>query len=68
VQLRLVLNRFVRGLSRRERYLFVCRYYCGDSAAQLAETLGISPSAVNKALLKLRGKLRTVLEKEGIGF
>ena len=65
---RLLMNRFVRGLSRRERYIFICRYYCGDAATQIADTLKISRSAVDKTLAKLRSRLRTLLEKEGIGL
>lgn len=60
-----ILNRFVKGLPEREKYIFICRYYCGDSAASISKSLGISESLVFKALAAMREQLKTAIEKEG---
>lgn len=65
LRLRKLINGFVQKLSRRERYIFVCRYYCGDPVGQIAKTLGISQSAVFKSLARNRQVLKQLVEKEG---
>lgn len=60
-----ILNRFVKDLPEREKYIFICRYYCGDSAAAISKSLGISESLVFKALASIRTRLKAVIEREG---
>lgn len=59
------LSEFLKGLTKRRRVIFVCRYYCADPTERIAEMLGITSSAVYKELRKLRSELKTHLEKEG---
>ena len=61
-----VINDYLRTLSERDMCLFVSRYFCSDSIADIAEKCGMSESGVKKALLRLREGLRNELEKEGI--
>ena len=60
-----LLNRFVGKLPERERAIFVRRYFWAESAGEIARRYGIRESNVLVILSRTRGKLRTVLEKEG---
>lgn len=64
-ELKVLLNDFVTSLSRRERYLFIGRYYFCHPLEQLAKNCGCSLSTVNKDLAAVRKRLATLLEKEG---
>ena len=61
-----VLNGFLAGLPAEKRKLFMRRYWYMSSVKEIAEEYGLSESNVKMTLLRLRGKLKTVLEKEGI--
>ena len=60
------LNRFLRGLSREDRYLFLRRYWYGDGITEIAGKLGITPHTASVRLFRLRKKLLTLLQKEGL--
>lgn len=60
-----ILNRFVRGLSENDRFLFVNRYYLGESVADIATLVGKSESLVKKQLGKAKKQLKELLEREG---
>lgn len=64
-RLRDALNQYVSALPKRKRYLFICRYYCGDSVADIARSLGISQSMAFYELSQIRKKLQVELRKEG---
>ncbi|MBP5270041.1 MAG: sigma-70 family RNA polymerase sigma factor [Clostridia bacterium] len=64
-RLRDSINRFVNDLSERRRYIFVCRYWCGDSAADIASALGVSRRLVFRELEKIRSDLKKRLVREG---
>ena len=61
-----ILNRFARELPGTERNVFVCRYWYLDSVADIAKRNGFSQSKVKSMLSRIRKKLLTYLEKEGI--
>ena len=61
-----LIDRWLRGLEKEERVLFVRRYWNGDSVKSLAGELGLRPNALTKRLLRLRENLRRELEKEGV--
>ncbi len=65
-ELRIYLNRFLQAQSRDDRYLFLRRYWYGDSIRQIADTMGTTPHAVSVRLFRLRQKLQTYLQKEGM--
>lgn len=60
-----LFNRFLDSLPETERSVFLCRYWYLDSIADLERQFGFSQSKLKSMLFRLRGKLRTVLEKEG---
>ena len=61
-----LIDRWLRGLEREERALFIRRYWNGDSVKLLAGELGLRPNALTKRLLRLREGLRRELEREGL--
>ena len=61
-----VLNSFVKGLSHRDRVLFLGRYWYGSSYKELALKLGITENNAAVRLSRLRDKLRAHLQKKGV--
>ena len=64
-ELRKALSDFTAALPQRERQIFVARYFCADSIAQIARKHGIRENHVSVLLGRIRKKLRNHLEKEG---
>ncbi len=60
------LNRFLKGLDGSTRYLFVRRYFFGESLQELSAATGRSENALASTLFRARNKLRAQLQKEGI--
>lgn len=58
------LNRFLGGLTRQERYVFLRRYWYFDSIADIAKNTGFSVSKVASMLYRLRGRLKKQLLQE----
>ncbi len=65
-QISKVLNGFIGGLSERDRFIFICRYYYADSVQYISKMLEISDKTVYRELARLRQELRHALAKEGI--
>ena len=61
-----ILTDFLEALPTKERLVFVCRYWRCDSVADIAARFGYSQGKVKMMLMRTRGKLRAVLEKEGL--
>lgn len=61
-----LLNAYVRSLSRREEFVFVCRYYYADSISSIAEMLNVSENTVFRDLTRIRKGLREKFVKEGL--
>ncbi len=61
-----ILNAYLHGLTERERFMFVCRYYYADAVPFIAEMLGISDKTVYRELSKIREGLREALAREGV--
>ena len=59
------LNQFLYDLPKEKRILFVKRYWYLQSIQEIAEELSMSESKVKMTLLRVRNKLKKVLEKEG---
>lgn len=59
------LNRFLEGLSKEKRCIFLRRYWFGDSIGEIARRYGIGESKVKTTLFRLRNRLRQHLQKEG---
>ena len=64
-QMALRFNQFLQALPETERSVFLCRYWYLDPIAGIAEHFGFTESKVNSMLHRTRGKLRTMLQKEG---
>lgn len=62
-----LLNKWLKGLSESERFLFICRYYYADPIGDIANMLGVSERTIFRQLSKLKENLRGYLEKEGYG-
>lgn len=60
------LDRFLRGLPKRERTAFIRRYWYLCPVKEVAALGGMSESAAASLLRRLRKKLKRHLEKEGI--
>ncbi len=63
-RLREALNRFLIAQSSERRKLFLLRYFCGKTVAEIAKETGMSESNVKTTLHRTRMVLREVLEKE----
>lgn len=59
------LNEFLYDLPKEKRIVFVKRYWYLQSIQEIAEELNMSESKVKMTLLRIRNKLKKVLEKEG---
>ena len=60
------INRFLRTLGREDRFLFVRRYWYGDSVARIAAMTGTSANRISVRLFRIREKLHLRLMKEGL--
>lgn len=60
------LSRFLWGLSKEDRYLFLRRYWFLDPVQEIGRHIGMSPHSVSVRLCRLRQKLQTYLVKEGM--
>ncbi len=60
-----LLERFLRGEDSLDRRLFVGRYWYNYPPKTLAQANGLSANAVNLRLMRVRGRLKEFLEKEG---
>ena len=65
-ELREALDRWLRSLPREERILFVRRYWYGIPLKELARETGTAPGKLAQRMFRLRGKLKSALEEEGI--
>ncbi|MFR3237038.1 MAG: RNA polymerase sigma factor [Acutalibacter sp.] len=65
-ELRAALESFLRGLSQRDRQLFLGRYWYGCAVKELALRLGMTESNTSVRLSRLRDKLRKRLLEKGV--
>jgi len=61
-----VLVSWLCSLQKRERVLFLRRYWYGESLDELAGACGVTANQLAGRLFRLRVRLRKVLESEGI--
>ncbi len=62
------VDRFLETQSRENRYIFLRRYWYGDSVRDIATALKMQENAVSVRLNRLRGKLKEYLVKEGYHY
>lgn len=62
------ISDWLRSLPGEARCLFLRRYWYGEDLATLASESGLEPRLLSSRLFRLRQKLKTALEKEGISL
>lgn len=63
-----LISRFLRGLSKDSRVMFLRRYWYGEDIADIARKLGCGQGRVKSSLFRTRKALRAYLEKEGVAL
>ena len=63
---RTFINRFLRGLPKLSRVMFIRRYWYGESIAEIAEVFRCSEEKVKSSLFRTRKKLCEAMIKEEI--
>ena len=66
VEFRSFINRFLRGLPKETRVMFIRRYWYGESVAEIAFVCGCGEEKVKSSLFRTRNKLREAMAKEEI--
>ena len=61
-----MISEFLAGLPKRQRVIFMQRYFYACEIREIAELHHVGESYVKTLLFRLRNRLREVLEKEGI--
>ncbi len=64
-QLGSIINDYIKTLSDREEFIFICRYYCSDRISDIAEMLHVSERTVFNELTAIRRGLKKILVQEG---
>ncbi|MBE6017319.1 MAG: sigma-70 family RNA polymerase sigma factor [Lachnospiraceae bacterium] len=59
------LNRFLAGLKKEDRVIFMRRYYFSDSYEQIASLTGLSVKNVSVKLTRIRAALKNHLKERG---
>ncbi len=65
-ELGLLISNYVRGLSDREQYIFIERYFLVSTIESIAKDLGVSPSTVHREIEKIKQGLKNYLEMNGV--
>lgn len=60
------INRFLRTLPKKDRVLFVRRYWYAVPLDRLAKEMGMRPNSAASTLFRIRKKLKAFLEKEAV--
>lgn len=60
------VNSLLGSLNETERNVFLRRYWCVDTVAEIADSFGFTEGKVKSMLHRTRLKLRKSLEKEGL--
>jgi len=63
-----LINDFIRGLTERQRYIFIGRYYMSDPVERIARELSVTASTVYRELERLRECFRQHLERNGVAL
>lgn len=65
-ELAALLSKFLDGLSKENRVIFLRRYWFCDTGTEIAARTGLSEAAVRVRLTRLRQKLQKVLAENGV--
>jgi len=61
-----VINRYLAGLSKEKRMIFVRRYWYAQPIREIAKSFCMNEGQVKSILFRLRSGLKAALEKEGV--
>ncbi len=61
-----IIDRFLLSLESTDRIMFVRRYYCADTVADIAKLFSKRSHYVSVRLSRIRERLKKQLEKEGV--
>ena len=61
-----IVEQVLERLEKRERMLFTLRFLYGLESREIARRLGMTRGGVDAAILRLRRKLKKLLEEQGI--
>ncbi len=64
-ELTTAIDRWLRTLTREDRFIFIRRYWYAESLSTIASTTGATDRQLAQRLFRLRKKLKTTLEQEG---
>ncbi len=67
-ELAALVDAFLRAQNRKNRAVFILRYWHCESLEDIAEKCGCSVQSVKSGLCRTRKKLKTYLEKEGVSL
>jgi len=62
------MDRFLETTTKENRYIFVRRYWYGDSVSDIARDLTMQENAVYVRLNRIRNGLKEYLKKEGYQY
>ena len=65
-ELTAAINRFLDAVSYDDRYMFMRRYWYGDSITDIAAAMRMGPHRVTVRLSRIRKRLSDYLKKEGL--
>ena len=60
-----IISAYLKTLSKRQRYIFMSRYYMAEPIEKIASDISVSKSTVNKEIVSIKEGLKNALEKEG---
>ena len=60
-----IISEYLKTLSKRQRYIFMSRYYMAEPIDKIATDLSISKSMINKEIALIKSGLKKALEREG---
>lgn len=63
-----ILDRFLAGLPKEKRMIFMRRYWYMSPIAEIAADYSMGESKIKMSLLRTRKELRQLLEKEGVSL
>lgn len=63
-----VINAWLATQKKQDRTAFMRRYWCGESVADIAQSIGIGANTLSKRLSRMRGSLKNYLEREGVAL
>ena len=66
--LKTALNKFLGSLKQEKRIIFLQRYWYLSSIKDVAQNNGLTENNVKIILMRLRAKLKKIMEKEGINI